>query len=77
MSKINLYAQIAIFCQTPGLGLRLGVDFVFPLSQEQEQQEQQPPPKSKLEFDTKDQVLCVPGTVGLKDRRTGPCFVSG
>ena len=42
------------FCQTPDLGLRLGVDFVFPLSQEQEQE---PSPKSKLEFDTKDQVL--------------------
>ena len=42
--------------------LRLGVDFVFPLSQQQEQQqkeqEEEPPPKSKLEFDTEDQVLC-------------------
>ena len=28
------------YCQTPVLGLGLGVDFVFPLSQ-QEQQEQQ------------------------------------
>ena len=51
MSKINLYAQIAIFCQTPGLGLRLGVDFIFPLSQEEEeegekQQQQEPPPNS-------------------------------
>ena len=52
------------FCQTPGLGLRLGVDFVFPLSQEQ-QQEQEPQPKSKLEFDTKDQVLL--GTVMVND----------
>ena len=37
------------YCQTPVLGLRLGVDFVFPLSQqqqEQEQQEEEPPPKS-------------------------------
>ena len=33
------------YCQTPGLGLRLGVDFVLPLSQEeQQQQEQEPPP---------------------------------
>ena len=43
------------FCQTPvqspDFSLGLGVDFVFPLSQE----EQQPPPK--LEFDTKDQIL--------------------
>ena len=33
-------------CQTPVLVLRLGVDFVLPLSQQQEQQEQQeePPP---------------------------------
>ena len=40
------------YCQTPGLGLRLGVEFVFPLSQEQEQQEQeqeeQPSPKIYL-----------------------------
>ena len=42
---------------------RVGVDFVFPLSQQQQQQQQEqqqqeePPPKSKLEFDTKDQVL--------------------
>ena len=37
------------YCQTLGLVLRLGVDFVLPLSQEeqeeeQEQQEQQEPP---------------------------------
>ena len=47
-------------CRTPVLGLRLGVDFIFPLSQEQEleqQQQQELSPKSKLEFDTKDQVL--------------------
>ena len=30
------------FCQTSDLGLRLEVDFVFPLSQEQEEEEQQP-----------------------------------
>ena len=51
------------FCLTPGLALRLGVDFVFRLSQQQEQQqkeqEEEPPPKSKLEFDTEDLVLCV------------------
>ena len=41
--------------QTSVLGL--GVDFVFPLSQQQEEQEEDPPPKSKLEFDTEDQVL--------------------
>ena len=46
----------------------LGVDFVSALSQQQEQEEQQQvqqqeeqqeetPPKSKLEFDTEDQVL--------------------
>ena len=29
------------YCQTSDLGLRLEVDFVFPLSQEEEQQEQQ------------------------------------
>ena len=34
--------------------LELGVDFVFPLSQEEQQES---PPKSKMEFDTKDQVL--------------------
>ena len=59
-AKASSFWNVSIFfCQTPGLGLRLGVDFVFPLSQEQEQQqqEQQLPPKSKLEFDTKDQVL--------------------
>ena len=53
----SLFLDI-ICCQTPDLGLRLGVDFVFPLSQEQQQEQQdQPPPKSKLEFDTKDKVL--------------------
>ena len=29
------------FCQTPGLVLRLGVDFVLPLSQQQEQEEEE------------------------------------
>ena len=33
------------FCQTPVLGLGLGVDFVFPLSQEEEEQEEEPPTK--------------------------------
>ena len=32
-----------LYCQTPVLGLGLGVDFVLPLSQEQEQEEQQEP----------------------------------
>ena len=36
---------VSYYCQTSDLGLRLEVDFVFPLSQEQEEQEQQPPPK--------------------------------
>ena len=34
----------AQYCQTSDLGLRLEVDFVFPLSQ-QEQEEQEPSPK--------------------------------
>ena len=55
-SSTCIFINMHTCCQTPGLGLRLGVDFVFSLSQEQ-QQEQEPPPKSKLEFDTKDQVL--------------------
>ena len=37
-------AQENTFCQAPGLGLRLGVDYVLPLSQEE--QEQEPPPKT-------------------------------
>ena len=37
-----------IYCQTPGLGLRRGVDFDFSLSQEEEEKDQQrePSPKS-------------------------------
>ena len=30
------------FCQTSDLGLRLEVDFVFPLSQEQQQEQEEP-----------------------------------
>ena len=56
------------FCQTPvqSLESRLGVDFVFPLSQEQEQeqeQEQSPPKYSRrkhsrsLKFDTQNNTL--------------------
>ena len=30
-------------CQTPGLVLRLGVDFVLPLSQQEEEKEQEQP----------------------------------
>ena len=56
------------YCQTPGLVLRLGVDFVLPLSQEQQEKEEEPSPKSykrectkslklKREVDTKDQAL--------------------
>ena len=33
------------YCQTQGVGISLGVDFVFPQSQ-QEKQPQEPPPKS-------------------------------
>ena len=50
--------------QTSVLGL--GLDFVFPLSQQQEQQEE-PPPKSKLEFDTEDQVLYSSFFVGSNE----------
>ena len=32
--------SIQDFCQTSDLGLRLEVDFVFPLSQEEQQQEE-------------------------------------
>ena len=31
-------------CQTPVLGLGLGVDFIFPLSQQEEQQQEEPSP---------------------------------
>ena len=57
-----------IYCQTPVLSpksrlpsLELEVDFVSPLLQQedQEEQEEEPPPKSKLEFDTEDQVLLI------------------
>ena len=38
-----------VCCQTSDLGLRLEVDFVFPLSQEQqEQEEQQEQPLTKI-----------------------------
>ena len=30
------------YCQTSDLGLRLEVDFVFPLSQQEQQEEEQP-----------------------------------
>ena len=37
------------FCQTSDLGLRLEVDFVFPLSQEEEEEEkQQEQPLTKI-----------------------------
>ena len=32
-----------MYCQTSDLGLRLEVDFVFPLSQQEEEQEEQEP----------------------------------
>ena len=42
--------NLVFFCQTSDLGLRLEVDFVFPLSQEQEEQqeEQQEQPLTKI-----------------------------
>ena len=43
-SKVGVKIDKLFFCQTPVLGLRLGLDFVFPLSQQQE--EEQPSPKS-------------------------------
>ena len=46
------------YCQTLVLVLRLGVDFVLPLSQEeQEQEEEQPPPKSKKTMLTTGQQI--------------------
>ena len=49
---LSQFLQTTLFwyCQTSDLGLRLEVDFVFPLSQQQEQEqeeeeEQQPSPK--------------------------------
>ena len=51
------------FLSNFSLVFRLEVDFVLPLSQkeeeeeEQQQQQQEPSQKSKLELDTKDQVL--------------------
>ena len=38
-----------IFVKLQVLGLGLGVDFVFPLSQEEQQEEQQEPPPKFLE----------------------------
>ena len=37
---LQLIGNITSFCQTSDLGLRLEVDFVFPLSQEQQEQEE-------------------------------------
>ena len=41
--RVNLKS----YCQTPDLGLRLGVDFVLPLSQQQQEQEEQQQSKPK------------------------------
>ena len=52
------YSIFIVCCQTPVLGLRLGVDFVFPLSQQQQQEEEEeeePSPKSTIRE----------GTIGL------------
>ena len=62
ITNIIAHTSDQLILSNPSLRLRLGVDLVFPLSQEQEveqqqQQQQEPSPKSKLEFDTKDQVL--------------------
>ena len=50
MKLLVINSKMTLNCQTSDLGLRLEVDFVFPLSQqeqqqEQEQQEQEPSPK--------------------------------
>ena len=45
------FLTFASYCQTPGFGLRLGVDFGLPLSQEeqeQEQEEQEEQPLTKI-----------------------------
>ena len=39
--KLSYIVKYCKYCQTSDLGLRLEVDFVFPLSQEQEQEQQQ------------------------------------
>ena len=39
---LSRHYKDAYNCQTSDLGLRLEVDFVFPLSQEEQQQEEQP-----------------------------------
>ena len=41
---IIIQNKMTYFCQTPVSGLGLGVDFLFPLSQ----QEEEPSPKSQL-----------------------------
>ena len=43
-----MYVKNLHFCQTPVLGLGLGVDFVLPLSQQQEQEEQEEPHQNLL-----------------------------
>ena len=40
---ISSYEAKFQYCQTSDLGLRLEVDFVFPLSQEEQQQEEEEP----------------------------------
>ena len=42
-------SPIHYFCQTPDLGLRLGVDFTFAWQWQQEQQEEYSPKFSKKE----------------------------
>ena len=41
----NIAATVCHFCQTPGYVFRLGVNFVWPLSQQLQQQEQEPTTK--------------------------------
>ena len=73
---------ISQFCQTSDLGLRLEVDFVFPLSQQEEEEQeeeeqQQPSPKSirtgctgSLKFDTETTHGLLAEFRGLGVRRT-------
>ena len=40
---MNRVMYLSVSCQTSDLGLRLEVDFVFPLSQEEEEQQEEQP----------------------------------
>jgi len=45
---------IFLFCQTPSLGLSLGVDFGLPLTQQQQEEQEQPHQKSTRKMLTTD-----------------------